>query len=109
MPINDTKTQQHSFLLFLRFRHCEKTLCWENPDFYKLHPHFGKFLDMPRFTVDSIFIMKFCDSVRVFHITEIIGAYLHSSTRFPWNTPWKFQIYCLFQTPGGTVRLVKPF
>ena len=25
----------------------------ENPDIYKLHPHFGKFHDIPHFTVDS--------------------------------------------------------
>ncbi len=44
-----------------------------NPDFYKLHPHFGKFHDIECFTVDSIFIIQFHNSVSVFCIAEIIG------------------------------------
>ncbi len=47
----------------------------EKPDFYKLYPHFGKFHDIARFTVDSIFIIKFHDFVHVFRIVEIMGPY----------------------------------
>lgn len=43
------------------------------PDFYKLCPHIH---DIPRFTIDFAFIMKSCDSVRVFCMAVIIAALL---------------------------------
>lgn len=46
-----------------------------NPDFYKLHPHFCRFHDIPPFTPDSIFIIKFCNSVRVFRIAPLCYSY----------------------------------
>ncbi len=41
-----------------------------------INPKFGKFHDIPRYTVNSIFITGFRDSVCVFRIMEIIGPYV---------------------------------
>ncbi len=41
--------------------------------FWCIHPKFGKFHDLPRYTVNAVFMTGFRDSVCVFCILEIIG------------------------------------
>ena len=48
----------------------------KNPDFYNLHPNFGKFHDIPCFTADSIFNIQF----GVFCIVDIMAPRLSNIT-----------------------------
>lgn len=42
----------------------------ETIDYYKLYPDSDKIHRIPHFTVESIFIVKFHDSISVFHIMK---------------------------------------
>ncbi len=42
--------------------------------FWLIHPKFDKFCDIPRYTVNSVFMTGFHDSIHVFHIAETAHA-----------------------------------
>lgn len=53
------------------------------PPIYKWLPHIGRYFEILRLTVDFIFIIKFRDFVRVYHIVEIIRLYI-SAINYLW-------------------------
>lgn len=63
--------------LFVWLECCEKTLTTLGKTrFYKLQPHFDRFRDIECLTADSIFGVKFRNSIRVYRIMEIIRPYV---------------------------------